>query len=116
MVALSPSVSDAYCSWASSSASKSRRSKGSHNRIAQVGENLAQTERKPTTSLEQVVWQAVEVSGLGVQYDHQFCLLASIPAGTELGLVGIPKGDVILERNQFKSPLTNARENAFFQK
>ena len=64
--------------------------------------------------MEQVVWQAVEVAGFGVQYDHLFCLLASIPAGTELGLVGIPKGDRILEWNEFKSSLTYARKNAFF--
>ena len=98
----------------SPSTSKSRRYQGGPNRIAQVGGNLAQAERQPTIRLEQIVWQAVEVAGLGVQYDHLFCLLASIPAGTEHGLVGIPKGDVILERNEFKFPLTYVHKNAFF--
>ena len=89
---------------------------GGNNGVAQVGENLAKAERQPATSLEQVVWQAAQVAGRGVQYDHQIRLLTLVPAGTKLRFVGIPKGDMILERNQFKAPLAYARKNAFFQK
>ena len=89
---------------------------GGNNGVAQVGKNLAKAEGQLTTGLEQVVGQAVEIARRGVQYDHQIRLLTKVPAGTEPGFVGIPKGDRVLERNQFEAPLAYTRKNTFFQK
>lgn len=50
-----------------------------------------------------------------MQHNHQVCLFTPVPAGPELGLVGIAEGYRVLERNQLEAPFVYALENTFFQ-
>ena len=89
--------------------------KSSHDRITEAREDFTEIERELAAGQKKIVRQAADVACLRSQYDYEISLFASVPAGSELRLVGVAERDAVFKRDQLESSLTDSFENPFFK-